>query len=199
MHKFKFLAITLIIVLFKTNAFSYSTDPKIFIQELVSDVMKTLENKDISKEDKIKKLNEIALEHVDIKGLAMYTLGDLRKSVDEKEKAEFNSVFEIYFLNNLSSRLMDYSKKKFDILEIDKKNQSYTIVKSLIESTDSSPEIKLDWRVYTKNPDKPLIRDLIIEGLSLARTQKEEFSSILSSNENKLSKLIEVLNNYNSN
>ena len=199
MNKLRFLVIALAIIFFNTNTYSYSTDPKMFIEELVSDVMKTLENKEISEEDKIKNLNQIALENVDISGLAMYTLGDLRKTIDDAKKAEYRSAFESYFLKNLTSRLMDYSSKKFEILTADKKNQSYTIVKSLIESTDSSPEIKLDWRIYTKDPEKPLIRDLIVEGLSLARTQKEEFGSILNSNNNDLSKLIEVLKDYNIN
>ena len=124
----------------------------------------------------------MALENVDINALGLYTLGELRKSAKSEELINYQNNFKKYFLKSLTSRLSDYSSSKFEVLDVDQKSSNYTIIKSRITPTDGGPEIKIDWRVYTKNPEKPLIRDLIVEGLSLARTQKEEFASILSSN-----------------
>ena len=139
---------------------------------------------------KLNLLEKVALENVDINALGLYTLGELRKSSDKQAINNYQQAFEKYFLKSITSRLTDYSSSKFEILEVDKKSSNYTIVKSKIIPDDGGPEIKIDWRVYTKNLDKPLIRDLIVEGLSLARTQKEEFASILNSNNNDINILI---------
>ena len=172
------------------NLFSYNSDPKEFVAELVNDVITKLSDKSISTEEKAKFIEKIALEHVDITALGLYTLGEIRKSAEKNEIQRYQVSFEKYFLKSLTSRLSDYSSSSFEVLGADQKSSNYTIVKSKITPKDGNPEIKIDWRVYTKNPEKPLIRDLIVEGLSLARTQKEEFASILSSNNND----IKVLN-----
>ena len=193
---------TLVIFLITTiniNSFAYNTDPKLFVEELVDDAIKTLSNKSISKADKNKKIEEIALTNVDIDALGMYTLGDVRKSLDENNLKKYKTLFEKYFLKSLTSRLTDYSSQKFEVLSADQKSDNYNIVSSRIVESASQPEIKIDWRIYTKDPSKPLIRDLIVEGLSLAKTQKEEFASILNSNNNDInilfSKLEEFINN----
>jgi phospholipid transport system substrate-binding protein len=193
---------TLVIFLITTiniNSFAYNTDPKLFVEELVDDAIKTLSNKSISKADKNKKIEEIALANVDIDALGMYTLGDVRKSLDENNLKKYKTLFEKYFLKSLTSRLTDYSSQKFEVLSADQKSDNYNIVSSRIVESASQPEIKIDWRIYTKDPSKPLIRDLIVEGLSLAKTQKEEFASILNSNNNDInilfSKLEEFINN----
>ena len=187
-----FVALTL----FNTNAFSYDADPKIFITELINDVVETLSDKNISKVDKNKKIATIALENIDIQALSMYTLGSARKTLDEETLKKYENLFEKYFLKSLTSRLSDYSKQKFEILGADQKSEKYTIVSSRIMESSSQPEIKIDWRVYTKDPAKPLIRDLIVEGLSLAKTQKEEFSSILNSNNNNINILLQKLEEF---
>jgi len=138
----------------------------------------------------------MSLENVDIKALGLYTLGELRKSSNDEDVSKYQEVFEKYFLKTLTSRLNDYSSGKFEILGEDKKSANYTIVNSKILPADGSPEIKIDWRIYTKNPEKPLVRDLIVEGLSLARTQKEEFASILSSNNEDIKILISKLEEF---
>ena len=163
----------------ETFAVKYNSDPKIFIEELVNDALKTLSDKSINKQDKAKVIEKIALENVDIYALGLYTLGDIRKSLDKSVLVKYNKLFESYFLKSLTSRLTEYSQSKFEIIGADQKNAKYTIVNSKITENTNQPEIKIDWRVYTKVPSKPLIRDLIVEGLSLAKTQKEEFSSIL--------------------
>ena len=190
----------LFLLIFKTSiANTYDADPKIFIEELLNDAINKLSDKNIGKEEEERFIETIALENVDIKALGLYTLGDLRKSTDKNSLSKYQDSFQKYFLKSLTSRLTDYSNNKFQIISADKKSVSYTIVKSKIFESENKPEIKIDWRVYTKNPEKPLIRDLIVEGLSLARTQKEEFSSILSSNNNDIniliSKLEEFINN----
>ena len=186
-------------IFFSTNSFSYSSDPKIFIEELVGDAIKTLSDKNITKSDKAKKIETIALENVDINALGMYTLGEIRKTLDQETLKKYKKLFEKYFLKSLTSRLTDYSKNNFEVVNADQKSMLYTIVNSKISESATQPEIKIDWRVYTKNPAKPLIRDLIVEGLSLAKTQKEEFASILSSNNNDINilflKLEEFINN----
>ena len=189
----------LIIIFFNTNSFSYDSDPKIFIAELVNDALNTLADKNISISDKKQKIKIIALENVDINALSMYTLGGVRKSLDQDTLEEYKKLFEKYFLKSLTSRLDDYSEKKFEVISANQKSETTTIVISRIVETPSQPEIKIEWRIYTKDPSKPLIRDLIVEGLSLAKTQKEEFASILNSNNNDInilfSKLEEFINN----
>jgi phospholipid transport system substrate-binding protein len=187
------------IILIGTNSFSYNSDPKIFIDELLKEIMETLIDKNVSKTDKRKKIEIIALENIDVKALSMYTLGNARKTLDQSTLKKYTELFEKYFLKNLTSRLDDYSKNKFEVISADQKSEIYTIVKSKITESSSQPEIIINWRVYTKDPDKPLVRDLVVEGLSLAKTQKEEFASILNSNNNDInflfSKLEEFINN----
>ena len=180
-------------------AVKYNSDPKIFIEELVNDALKTLSDKSINKQDKAKVVEKIALENVDIYALGLYTLGDIRKSLDKSVLDKYNKLFESYFLKSLTSRLTEYSQSKFEIIGADQKNAKYTIVNSKITENTNQPEIKIDWRVYTKDPSKPLIRDLIVEGLSLAKTQKEEFSSILNSNNNNIDILFSKLEEFISN
>ena len=199
MKRFISALVIFLITTISTNSFAYNTDPKLFVEELVDDAIKTLSNKSISKADKNKKIEEIALANVDIDALGMYTLGDVRKTLDENNLKKYKTLFEKYFLKSLTSRLTDYSSQKFEVLSADQKSDSYNIVSSRIVESASQPEIKIDWRIYTKDPSKPLIRDLIVEGLSLAKTQKEEFASILNSNNNDInilfSKLEEFINN----
>ena len=175
---------------------AYSPEPKNFVNELVNEAINILSDKNLNIEDKKNFIEKIALENVDIPALGLYTLGELRKSSKESDLIKYQKTFEKYFLKTLKSRLDDYSSRKFEVLSSDKKSSNYTIVSSKISSDDGNPEIKIDWRIYTKNPDKPLIRDLIVEGLSLARTQKEEFSSILSSNNNDINALIQKLEEF---
>ena len=187
----------LFLLIFKTSlADTYSSDPKVFVQELINDSISKLSDKDLTKEQKKKFIEEVALKYVDIDALGLYTLGELRKSSDKNDIIKYQQAFKKYFLKSLTSRLTDYSSNKFEVIESEKKSSNYTIVKSKIAKSENQPEIKIDWRIYTKNPDKPLIRDLIVEGLSLARTQKEEFSSILNSNNNELSVLIAKLEEF---
>ena len=185
-----------IFFLFQSSLIAYSSNPKDFVNELVVDAITKLADKNLNKDQKIIFVEKVALENVDIKALSLYTLGELRKSSNEEDILNYQKSFEKYFLKSLTSRLTDYSSSKFEISGEDKKSSNYTIVNSKIIPTDGGPELKVDWRVYTKNPDKPLIRDLIVEGLSLARTQKEEFGSILSSNNNDIKILIEKLDEF---
>ena len=175
---------------------AYSSSPKDFIDELVNDAITTLADKNLNEDQKKTFIKEIALENVDINALALYTLGELRKSANKNDISNYQKTFEKYFLKSLTSKLSDYSSSKFKIVDEDKKSSNYTIINSKIIPSDGSPEIKVDWRIYTKNPEKPLIRDLIVEGLSLARTHKEEFASILSSNNNEIKILIEKLDEF---
>ena len=174
---------------------AYSSDPKQFISEVVSKAKKILVETN-SQEFKTNKLSEIALETVDIKGIGYYTLGAYRKGLSDDQMKEYSVLFEKYFLKSFTSRLTDYSDPKIDVLSAEVLNPKYTIVKSLLLATDKKPEVKIEWRVYTKNPDKPLIRDLIIEGLSLARTQKEEFASVIESNNGDITKLFITLKEF---
>ena len=186
-------------IVFYNFLLAYSSNPKDFVEELVNDAIEKLANKDLTKEEKSIFVEEMALNNVDINALGLYTLGELRKSSNEEDLKNYKKTFEKYFLKSLTSRLTDYSSSKFEVIGSDKKSANYTIINSKIIPKDGKPEIKIDWRIYTKNPEKPLIRDLIVEGLSLARTQKEEFSSILSSNNNDIKililKLEEFINN----
>ena len=177
------------------KSFSYSSDPKQFIQEIVNEAKKVLVDSN-TKEFKTEKLSEIALRTVDIKGVAYYSLGNYRKELNDKQLDEYLELFEKYFLKSFTSRLTDYSDPKIDVLSTEVLNAKYTIVKSLLLATDKKPEVNIEWRVYTKNPDKPLIRDLIIEGLSLARTQKEEFASVIESNNGDITKLFISLKEF---
>ena len=193
--KKNFFIIFFFILLIAQKSFSYSSDPKQFISEIVDEVKKILIDTN-TKEFKTKKLSEIALKTVDIKGLAYYSLGNYRKELSDEHLKEYLVLFEKYFLKSFTSRLTDYSDPKIDVLSVEILNPKYTIVKSLLLATDKKPEVNIDWRIYTKNPDKPLIRDLIIEGLSLARTQKEEFSSVIESNNGDVTKLFITLKEF---
>ena len=177
------------------KSFAYSSDPKQFIQEIVDEAKKVLVDSN-TKEFKTEKLSEMALKTVDIKGIAYYSLGNYRKNINDEQMLEYLTLFEKYFLKSFTSRLTDYSDPKIDVLSTEVLNSKYTIVKSLLLATDKKPEVNIEWRVYTKNPDKPLIRDLIIEGLSLARTQKEEFASVIESNNGDVTKLFITLKEF---
>ena len=167
---------------------SFSIEPDEFVQLTVDEASEVLSDT-YSKEEKMKKLESIAKKTVDIRGLGFYTLGSHRKNLSDNQKKEYNDLFYKYFLKSFSSRLADYTDPKINVLSQKKINEKYTIVSSLLVSTEKRPEVKLDWRVYTKNPNQPLIRDLIIEGLSLARTQKEEFNSVIQSNDGNINAL----------
>jgi len=177
------------------KSFAYSSDPKQFIQEIVDEAKKVLVDSN-TKEFKTKKLSAMALKTVDIKGVAYYSLGHYRKELNDEQMKEYLALFEKYFLKSFTSRLTDYSDPKIDVISVEVLNPKYTIVKSILLATDKKPEVKIEWRVYTKNPDKPLIRDLIIEGLSLARTQKEEFSSVIETNNGEVTKLFITLKEF---
>ena len=167
---------------------SIAVEPDEFVQSIVDKASKVLAN-NLSKEQRIKKLKLIAMESVDIRGIGLYSLGLHRKNLSDNQKKEYNDLFYKYFLKSFSSRLADYTDPKINVLSQEKINEKYTIVSSLLVGTEKRPEVKLDWRVYTKNPNQPLIRDLIIEGLSLARTQKEEFNSVIQSNDGDINTL----------
>ena len=193
--KKKFFIIIFLILSLTQNSYGYSSDPKQFITEIVNEAKKVLIDSN-TKEFKTKKLSEIALKTVDIKGVAYYSIGKYRKKLSEDQLKEYLSLFEKYFLKSFTSRLTDYSDPKIAVRSTEVLNPKYTIVKSLLLATDEKPEVKIVWRVYTKNPDKPLIRDLIIEGLSLARTQKEEFASVIESNNGDVTKLFVTLSEF---
>ena len=195
MRKLSILLFTITFFL-NTQLQAYSSDPKEFIEELVNDALSKLASKNLEKDIKINFIENIALENVDINALGLYTLGELRKSSSKEDLVNYQQKFEKYFLKSLTSRLTDYSSSKFKVLNADKKSSNYTIVTTKVYPNDGGPEIKIDWRIYTKNPDKPFIRDMIIEGLSLARTQKEEFASILNSNDNDINILINKLEEF---
>ena len=184
-----------LIVYFSIFSVSFSIEPDIFVQSTVNRASKLL-GEDISKDEKIEKLKLIAKETVDIKGIGFYTLGAKIKTINEEEKLKYSQLFEEYFLKSFSSRLAEYTNPEIDVTNKEKINENYTIVNSILKATKERPEINIDWRIYTKDPDNPLIRDLIIEGLSLARTQKEEFASVLSSNENNIDALFKVLKEF---
>ena len=187
-----------LVVFFSTTFNSFSIEPDIFVQSTVNRASKLL-GEDITKEEKIEKLKVIAKETVDIKGIGFYTLGKKRKSLNEKEKKRYAELFEEYFLKSFSSRLAEYTNPEIDVQSKEKLNENYTIVNSILKATNERPEIKIDWRIYTKKPENPLIRDLIIEGLSLARTQKEEFASVLNSNNDDIEALFKVLEEFSQN
>ena len=196
MIKEKLLVFT--IIFFSISSASFSIEPDIFVQSTVNRASKLL-GEDISKNEKIEKLKLIAKETVDINGIGFYTLGTKRKSLSDEEKNIYSSLFEGYFLKSFSSRLAEYTNPEIDVTNKEKLNDNYTIVNSILKATKERPEINIDWRIYTKDPDNPLIRDLIIEGLSLARTQKEEFASVLNSNDNNIEALFKVLKEFSNN
>jgi len=192
----KFYLILFVFTLNFTNA--NSIEPDIFVESTIKKATSILSNNS-SKESKIKQLKTVAKETVDINGIGLYTLGPVRKSLNTTQKERYIKLFEQYFLKSFSSRLVDYTNPDISILGKEKLNENYTIVKSLLSGNNERPEVKIDWRIYTKNPNNPLIRDLIIEGLSLARTQKEEFASILNSNDGKIDALFKTLEDFSSN
>jgi phospholipid transport system substrate-binding protein len=192
--KFLTFIIFAIINILNVN-YSHSIEPDIFIQSTVNRASEALNNK-FTKEEKIEKLKRIASETVDIKGIGFYTLGSYRKNISEAQRKEYEKLFNNYFLKSFSSRLAEYSNPEIEVKSKKKLNENYTMVTSVLVGTDRRPEVNINWRVYTKDPLNPLIRDLIIEGLSLARTQKEEFSSIIESNGGDIQFLFETLKNF---
>ena len=192
--KFKKVAL-LIFLYFFTIINAHSIEPYVFVQSTVNRASKIL-SEDISKEKKMNKLKLIAKETVDINGIGFYTLGKARKELTDIQKEKYSKLFEKYFLKSFSSRLAEYTNPEIDVQSKKLLNENYTIVSSLLKGTNERPEVKIDWRIYTKDKEKPLIRDLIIEGLSLARTQKEEFASILNSNNNDINVLFNTLEEF---
>ena len=191
----KFLIFTFVIInLFVINQ-SYSIEPDVFVQSTVNRASEVLNNK-YSKEEKIEKLKQIASETVDINGIGYYTLGAYKKNISKNEINQYEMLFEQYFLKSFSSRLAEYSNPEIEVVSKKKLNKNYTMVSSILVGTEQRPEVKIDWRIYTKNSKNPLIRDLIIEGLSLARTQKEEFSSIIQSNDGDINALFSNLKKF---
>jgi len=195
MFKKKFGLTLILILLFFFHKNSFSMEPNIFVQSTVNRASQVLSD-NITKEQKMIKLREIAKDTVDIKGIGLYTLGKYRKNLNDNQKRKYSELFHKYFLKSFSSRLSEYSNPKIDVNSHEKLNEKYTIVSSTLQATNKRPEIKIDWRIYTKNPEKPLIRDLIIEGLSLARTLKEEFSSIIGNNDGDINALFSSLENF---
>ena len=191
----KFLIFTFVIINFLVINQSYSIEPDVFVQSTVNRASEVLNNK-YSKEEKIEKLKQIASETVDINGIGYYTLGAYRKSISKNEINQYEILFEQYFLKSFSSRLAEYSNPEIEVVSKKELNKNYTMVSSVLVGTEQRPKVKIDWRIYTKNPEKPLIRDLIIEGLSLARTQKEEFSSIIQSNNGDINALFSTLREF---
>ena len=185
-----------IIILYIISSINvYSIEPDVFVQSTVNRASKIL-SENITKDMKMDKLKEIAIETVDIKGIGFYTLGSIRKTLDQTQKEQYSNLFRDYFLKTFSSRLAEYTNPEIDVYSKEKLNENYTIVNSLLKGTSERPEIKINWRIYTKNAENPKIRDLIIEGLSLARTQKEEFASILNSNEGNIEILFKTLEEF---
>jgi|TARA_Y100000813_G_scaffold197387_1_gene182617 phospholipid transport system substrate-binding protein len=194
MKKIFILTLFLIFSLANLNI-AYSISPDVFIQSTVNRASQVL-SENVSKEEKIKKLKMIAKETVDIRGVGFYSLGSARKNLNNEQKITYSNLFESYFLKSFSSRLAEYTNPEIEVMGKEILNKNYTIVNSILVSTAERPEVKIDWRVYTKDPNNPLIRDLIIEGLSLARTQKEEFSSILNSNDDNINILFKILEDF---
>ena len=184
-----------LVIFFSSIAKVNSIEPDIFVQSTVNRASEALNNK-FSKEEKIERLKEIASETVDINGIGYYTLGAYRKNINEDQKKEYSNLFEQYFLKSFASRLAEYSNPEIEVLSKKKLNENYTMVSSVLVATEQRPKVKIDWRIYTKNPENLKIRDLIIEGLSLARTQKEEFSSIIQSNDGDINALFSTLKKF---
>jgi len=193
-----FILILLLTISLTNFNFTYAISPDVFIQSTVNRASQIL-SKDITRNEKIDQLKKIAKETVDIKGVGFYSLGSKRKNLNEEQKKIYSELFEQYFLKSFSSRLAEYTNPEIEVKSKNVLNANYTIVNSILIGTSSRPEVKIDWRVYTKNEENPLIRDLIIEGLSIARTQKEEFLSILNSNDGDINALFETLKEFSSN
>ena len=191
----KSLKLTLIVLFIFINSIANAKDPGLLIKEIVDEASFILSSSD-PVESKIIKLNDIAERNVDIDGIGMYTLGKYRKTISDEEKAKYKKLFKSYFLKSFSSRLVDYTDPKITVVSQKKINEKYTIVNSELEATAKRPKVKIDWRIYTKNPEKPLIRDLIVEGLSLARTQKEEFNSIIKNNDGDINALFKNIEEF---
>jgi phospholipid transport system substrate-binding protein len=189
----RLLSIIFVLALLINNVAALEAD--VFVQSTVNRASKLL-SENISKEEKIEKLKLIAKDTVDIEGIGFYTLGSVRKDLSDDQKKEYAVKFEEYFLKSFSSRLAEYTNPEIDVFNKEVLNENYTIVNSILKATSERPEIKIDWRIYTKNPKQPVIRDLIIEGLSLARTQKEEFASVLSSNNGDINALFKTLEEF---
>ncbi len=187
--------IFIILISFTISNPTYAKNPSNLIKEIVDQASSVLSSDD-PVESKIIKLNDIAERSVDINGIGMYTLGKYRKSISEEDKSKYQKLFKSYFLKSFSSRLIDYTDPKINVVSQKKVSDKYTIVNSVLEAKKGRPEVKIDWRIYTKNPDKLLIRDLIVEGLSLARTQKEEFNSVIQNNNNDINALFKVLEEF---
>jgi len=193
MKSLKFISI--IVLSFLISNISFAKNPSDLINEIVDEASKVLSSDD-PVESKIIKLNDIAERSVDINGIGMYTLGKYRKSISEEEISKYQKLFKSYFLKSFSSRLVDYTDPKIDVVSEKKVSDNYTIVNSVLAANKGRPEVKIDWRIYTNNPDKPLIRDLMVEGLSLARTQKEEFNSVIQNNNGDINSLFKVLEEF---
>ena len=192
----KFLTLFIFIIFSFSNLHKvYSIEPDVFVQSTVNRASKVL-GENFSKDEKISKLKTIAKETVDIRGIGFYTLGSFRKTLNEKQKKEYENLFEQYFLKSFASRLAEYSNPEIQVNSKKILNKNYTMVSSILVATAKRPEVNISWRIYTKNPENLLIRDLIIEGLSLARTQKEEFSSIILSNDGNINALFESLRKF---
>tara|TARA_B100001057_G_scaffold305450_1_gene305592 strand:+ start:120 stop:710 length:591 start_codon:yes stop_codon:yes gene_type:complete len=191
---------TLFFILFLNLNFTnvFSIEPDVFVQSTVNRASAIL-SKNMTKEEKINELKLIAKETVDIRGVGFYSLGAARKNLNDEQKKIYSQLFESYFLKSFSSRLAEYTNPEIDVRNKKVLNDNYTIVNSVLIGTSERPEVQIDWRVYTKNPNNPLIRDLIIEGLSLARTQKEEFTSILNSNDGDINILFKTLKDFDNN
>ena len=187
--------LTFLVIFFSNIAKVYSIEPDIFVQSTVNRASEALNNK-FSKKEKIAKLKAIAKETVDITGIGFYTLGSYRKNINDEQKKEYSNLFEQYFLKSFASRLAEYSNPEIEVLSKKRLNENYTMVSSVLVATEQRPQVKIDWRIYTKNPENLLIRDLIIEGLSLVRTQKEEFSSIIQSNDGDINALFSTLKEF---
>ena len=195
MLKKKFKSIFILICAIIITEKSFSIEPNIFVQSTVNRASQIL-SEDTSKNEKIDKLKVIAKETVDIRGIGFYTLGKYRKTLNDVQKDKYSELFYEYFLKSFSSRLSEYSNPKIDVQSQEKLNENYTIVSSILVATETRPEVKIQWRIYTKNPERPMIRDLIIEGLSLARTQKEEFASIIQTNDGDINALFVSLEKF---
>ena len=195
--KIKKIVFVIFLYLFNLSN-SYSIEPDVFVQSTVNRASKVL-SENISKDEKINRLRIIAKETVDIRGIGFYTLGSVRKSLNNDQKNKYEELFKEYFLKSFSSRLSEYTNPEINVISKEILSENYTIVNSILKGTSERPEVKIDWRIYTKNPENPLIRDLIIEGLSLARTQKEEFASILNSNDNDINVLFKTLEEFSNN
>ena len=193
MNKKKIILIIFFYFLTLTSSFSIEAD--VFVQSTVNRASKIL-SENLTKDEKINRLKIIAKDTVDIRGIGFYTLGSVRKNLDDDQKKKYSKLFREYFLKSFSSRLSEYTNPEIDVLSKEVLSENYTIVNSLLKGTSERPEVKIDWRVYTKDPENPLKRDLVIEGLSLARTQKEEFNSIIVNNNGNIEALFEVLKKF---